>query len=174
VIKTPPTTVATPRLGGLRSQAGFTLIEVMVVLVIMGVMATGISLGLDSLRGRDADQALRRLRLVLEATADRAAVRGRPIVIEFLPDGYRFSALDPDDNWRPLNDPPVFVEKTLPSGLYWSGLRIDGQPEAATPRLQFGTQAPEYELRVATPSGEARLIGKANGDVILALPGRNA
>lgn len=169
----PPATVAEPRLGG-RVDAGFTLIEVMVVLVIMGVMATGISLGLDSLRGRDADQALRRLRLVLEATADRAAVRGRPIVVEFLPDGYRFSALDPDDNWRPLNDPPVFTEKTLPSGLYWSGLRIDGQPESATPRLQFGTQAPEYELRVATPGGEARLIGKANGDVILALPGHNA
>ena len=56
--------------------AGFTLIEVMVVLVIMGVVATGISVGLDSLRGRDVDQALRRLRLVLEASADRALVRG--------------------------------------------------------------------------------------------------
>lgn len=174
MIKTPPATVARPRLGGLRGHAGFTLIEVMVVLVIMGVMATGISLGLDSLRGRDADQALKRLRLVLEATADRAAVRGRPIVIEFLPDGYRFSALDPDDNWRPLNDPPVFTEKTLPGGLSWSGLRIDGQPESATPHLQFGTQAPEYELRVATPSGEARFTGKANGDVTLDLPGRSS
>ena len=58
-----------------RRSAGFTLIEVMVVLVIMGVMATGISLGIDSLRGRDADQALKRLRLVLEASADRASVR---------------------------------------------------------------------------------------------------
>ncbi|WP_139379403.1 prepilin-type N-terminal cleavage/methylation domain-containing protein [Zoogloea sp. LCSB751] len=170
----PATLVAPPREHPRRGHAGFTLIEVMVVLVIMGVMSTGISLGLDSLRGRDADQALKRLRLVLEATADRAAVRGRPIVIEFLPDGYRFSALDPDDNWRPLNDPPVFTEKTLPGGLYWSGLRIDGQPEAATPRLQFGTQAPEYELRIATPGGEARLIGKANGDVSLALPGRSS
>ena len=90
-----------------RRSAGFTLIEVMVVLVIMGVMATGITLGIDSLRGRDADQALRRLRLVLEASADRASVRGRPIAVEFLPDGYRFSALDPDDNWRPLIDPPI-------------------------------------------------------------------
>ena len=70
------------------------------VLVIMGVMATGISLGIDSLRGRDADQASR-LRLVLEASADRASVRGRPIAIELPPDGYRFAALDADDNWRP-------------------------------------------------------------------------
>ncbi len=151
--------------------AGFTLIEVMVVLVIMGVMATGISIGLDSLRGRDADQALKRLRLVLEASADRAIVRGRPIAIEFLPDGYRFSALDPDDNWRPLIDPPVFNERALPGGLGWAGLRLDGQPDASVPRLQFGTQAPEYELRVATPNGEARFTGKANGEVILDMPG---
>ncbi|WP_363318132.1 prepilin-type N-terminal cleavage/methylation domain-containing protein [uncultured Zoogloea sp.] len=159
----------------LRTQRGFTLIEVMVVLVIMGVMATGISLGIDSLRGRDADQALKRLRLVLEASADRASVRGRPIAIELLPDGYRFAALDADDNWRPLIDPPVFTERTLPAGLAWAGLRLDGQAEAsAAPRLQFGTQAPEYELRVATPGGNARFTGKANGEVILSLPGTSA
>lgn len=158
-----------------RHAAGFTLIEVMVVLVIMGVMATGISLGIDSLRGRDADQALKRLRLVLEASADRASVRGRPIAIELLPDGYRFAALDADDNWRPLIDPPVFTERTLPAGLAWAGLRLDGQAEAsAAPRLQFGTQAPEYELRVATPGGNARFTGKANGEVILSLPGQGA
>ena len=98
-------------------HAGFTLIEVMVVLVIMGVMATGITIGLDSLRGRDAEQALKRLRLVLEASADRAVVRGRPIAIEFLPDGYRFSALDADDNWRPLIDPPVVWVPIPPVGV---------------------------------------------------------
>jgi general secretion pathway protein H len=155
-----------------RRIAGFTLIEVMVVLVIMGLVATGITVGLDSLRGRDAEQALKRLRLVLEASADRASVRGRPIAVEFLPDGYRFSALDPDDNWRPLIDPPVFAERTLPAGLAWAGLRLDGQGEATSPRLQFGSQAPEYELRVATPVGEARLTGRASGEVILELPGR--
>ena len=44
----------------------------------------------------------------------------------------------------------------------------------AAPRLQFGTQAPEYELRVATPGGNARFTGKANGEVILSLPGQGA
>ena len=52
-------------------------------------------------------------------------------------------------------------------------LRLEGQPDSASRRLQFGTQAPEYELRVATPGGEARLTGKANGTVQLAMPGAN-
>lgn len=156
------------------ASAGFTLIEVMVVLVIMGIMATGLSLGLDSLRGRDVDQALQRLRLVLEATADRAAVRGRPIAIELLSDGYRFSALDPDDNWRPLEDPPVFTEKALPGGMAWSGLRLEGRDDGNGARLQFGSQPIQYELRVATPGGEARLFGRANGEVVLQIPGRTA
>ena len=86
-----------------------------------------------------------------------------------------FAALDADDNWRPLIDPPVFTERTLPAGLAWAGLRLDGQAEAsAAPRLQFGTQAPEYELRVATPGGNARFTGKASGEVILSLPGQSA
>ena len=45
---------------------------------------------------------------------------------------------------------------------------------ASVPRLQFGSQAPEYELRVATPNGEARFTGKANGEVRLQMPGRTA
>ena len=80
-----------------------------------------------------------------------------------------FAALDADDTWRPLIDPPVFTERTLPEGLSWSGLRLDGQ-DAPQPRLQFGTQTPEYELRVATPRGIALLTGKANGDVLLTPP----
>ena len=59
-----------------------------------------------------------------------------------------------------------------PGELGWAGLRLDGQPDATSLRLQFGSQAPEYELRVNTPRGEARFTGKANGDVILAMPDR--
>ena len=107
-------------------------------------------------------------------TSEGRSVRGRPIAIELLPDGYRFAALDADDNWRPLIDPPVFTDRTLPPGLAWAGLRLEGQPDGASRRLQFGTQPPEYELRVTTPGGEARFTGRANGEVVLSLAGAAA
>ena len=62
--------------------------------------------------------------------------------------------------------------KTVQSLLYIpQNAGLDGQP-AANARLQFGSQAPEYELRVTTPRGEALLTGKPNGDVRLDLPGQ--
>lgn len=141
------------------------------MLIVIGVMSTALTLGVDSLRVRDDTRALQRLRLVLEATAERAAVRGRPLGVEFVTDAYRFAALDLDERWRPLVDPPLFVERVLPDGLHWAGLRVAGSREANATRLLFGTEAPEFELRVATPRGEAVFVGQANGDVLLVLPG---
>jgi general secretion pathway protein H len=150
---------------------GFTLIELMVVLIVVGLMSTVLTLGMDSLHARDERQALQRLRLVLEASAERAAVRGRPVQVELLSDGYRFMTLDADDRWRALIDPPLFVERRLPDTLQWAGLLRGGVDAGHRAPLLFGSQAPEFELRIHTTDGEARLSGKANGEVRLHLPG---
>ena len=159
-----------------RRAGGFTLIEVMVVLLVIGIMSTVLTLGVDGLRSRDETRALQRLRLVLEACAERAALRGRPLAVEFLADGYRFAVLDVDDHWHPLDDPPLFAERRLPEGWRWAGLRRGGdRAGAAQPtRLVFGSEPPEYELGVATTRGVARLVGAANGEVVLELPGAAA
>lgn len=153
---------------------GFTLIEVMVVLLIMSVAAAAVSLGLGSLHGRDEARALERLRRVLEATAERAMVRGEPLAIEFLADGYRFWAKGEDGNWRSLIDPPVFTERVLPEGAVWGNLARNGQAAASGvgQRLAFGVRAPEYELQVGTPQGTARYTGLLSGEVRLDLAGR--
>lgn len=143
----------------------------MVVLIVVGLMSTVLTLGMDSLHARDERQALQRLRLVLEASAERAAVRGRPVQVELLSDAYRFMTLDADDRWRALIDPPLFVERRLPATLRWAGLQRGGVDAGHHMQLLFGSQAPEFELRIHTPEGEARLSGRANGEVRLQLPG---
>lgn len=148
-----------------RRSAGFTLIEVMVVLVIVALVGTGLSVGLGVVQGRETEREVERLRLVLEATAERALVRGQAITLEFLADGYRFSAFETDGTWRPLKDAPVFVERVWPEGVRVHGLRVEGEDRSALPRIVFGTATPEFELRLSTPSGEVILDGRMNGAV---------
>lgn len=157
---------------GTRSR-GFTLVEVMVVLLVVGILSTSFTLGLDALRGREVDQSLARLRLVLEACAERAQVRGRPIALEFLADGYRFYNFSTDGRWRLFSDPPVFVERQLPEELRWGKLWVNGR-EQSDGRLVFGSQPARFELVVQGPGGPVRFIGSETGEVRRIGPGGNA
>ncbi len=143
---------------------GFTLIEVLVVLTIVGVAISGLTLGFGALRERDTDHALERLRWVLEATAERAQTQGQPIAFELLSDGYRFSILDTDGKWLAFEEAPQFIEKLLPDSLHWEELRTQ---RGKTERLVFGNRSPRFELLVRTPEGIRQLSGQATGAVVL-------
>lgn len=144
------------------TASGFTLVELLVVMIVIGIAVAGASLGLDALRGRDSALAAERLRWVLEASAERAQVRGRPIAMELLPDGYRFSTLDADGRWVAFDEPPVFAEKLLPQQMHWE-LRVEGRPAE---RLVFGTRPPRFELVLHTPEGDITLSGSETGAVV--------
>ena len=150
------------RSGRVTPVQGFTLIEVLVVLVILGVAISGVSIGLDALRGRDDELALERLRWVLEATAERGRTRGQPIAFELLPDGYRFSLQEADGRWVAFESAPVFVERVFPASLAWAGLRVEGQ---RSERIVFGNRAPRFELQVNSPGGTTHLQGRPSGVV---------
>ncbi len=149
----------------MRTARGFTLIEVMVVLVIIGLVATGIGVSLSALQGREADRAVERLRLVLEASAERAAVRGQPIAVEFFAAGSRFSAFATDGSWRALVDPPLFNERLLPDDVVRGRLIVEGRDLSSEPRLVFASAAPEFSLVLTTPAGAIHLNGRATGEV---------
>ena len=65
---------------------GFSLIELLVVMLIVGIIAGGASIGIDAARANDTELAAEHLRRALEAAAERAEVRGRPLAVDFLGD----------------------------------------------------------------------------------------
>ncbi|MCO7460519.1 type II secretion system minor pseudopilin GspH [Stenotrophomonas maltophilia] len=76
-----------------RIPHGFTLIELMVVLVIIGICTAGIGLGLGSLLdpGRQLRQEGERLAQRLQVARDEARIDGRSIRWQADASGYRFS-----------------------------------------------------------------------------------
>lgn len=155
---------------GAAGERGFTLIEVLVVMTILGLAISGVSLSLESMRNRDTDLASERVRWVLEAAAERARMRGQAIAFEPLSDGYRFSIRDVDGRWIAFDEAPLFVERILPEDLRWTSLRVEG---VEGDRIVFASRAPRFELRMRTPDASILLNGRPTGAVgleRLALP----
>ncbi|EKT4089080.1 type II secretion system minor pseudopilin GspH [Stenotrophomonas maltophilia] len=79
-----------------RIPRGFTLLELMVVLVIIGICTAGIGLGLGSLLdpARQLRQEGERLAQRLQVARDEARIDGRPLRWQADATGYRFSRLE--------------------------------------------------------------------------------
>lgn len=150
--------------GSACSARGFTLIEVLVVLLILGIAVSGASFGLSVIERRDTELAVRRLQRVLEAAAARAQTLGQIIEFEILANGYRFHRLEVGGHWVPFDEPPWLVAKDLPPGLTWRALV---QASGEQGRVRFGVFAPRYALSLNTPEGVVRLRGQATGAVIV-------
>lgn len=86
-------------------QDGFTLIEVLVVLVIIGVVLTFATLSVNPSGPSDRlDTESQRLQALAQAAADDAVLYGQSIGLQLTRDGYQFIALG-RTGWQPINNP---------------------------------------------------------------------
>lgn len=100
-----------------RSTArGFTLIEISVVLVIVGILAGLVTLSIANrpLAERQKFQA-DRLYQLLRLAAEQAQLQSTEIGLLVGSDGYRFVALDATRRWIPYGDGPLRTRKLPPS-----------------------------------------------------------
>jgi general secretion pathway protein H len=76
--------------------SGFTLIEVLVVVVIIGIISAVVILGLGNLgNDRELRNEARRMTALIEMASDEATLQGRDFGLELLLRGYRFVEYDP-------------------------------------------------------------------------------
>ena len=143
-------------------QRGFTLLEMLVVLVIAGLLVSLASLSLTRNPRTDLNEEAQRLALLFESAGDEAQVRARPISWLPLEGGFRFD-IHTNDGWRPLRD-DLLGPRQWEGGV--TGVTID-YPGSGThsDRIVFGTESIDTPVQVTLFSavGRVTIVGNGNG-----------
>ena len=108
------------------SASGFTLLEILVVVLVIGIIVTFavLSLGNRSLDDRLDNEAKRLQQLITVATED-AEVQGLDLGWRYVNEGYEFLALDRDGLWKPFPATQMLRPRALPEPLYLD-LNVEG------------------------------------------------
>lgn len=108
--------------------AGFSLIELLVVIVVLAIAAASVVLSTATLRAGDpAETEARRLTALMQFVAEEALVQGRDFGVEFSPGSYRFLSWDPDSRlWSVVDDEAALRARELPADLEFV-LAVDGR-----------------------------------------------
>ncbi|MBN3746653.1 type II secretion system protein GspH [Burkholderia sp. Se-20373] len=141
---------------------GFTLLEMLVVLVIAGLLVSLASLSLTRNPRTDLREEAQRIALLFETAGDEAQVRARPIAWQPTAHGFRFDVSSPD-GWRTLRD-DLLRPRDWDGGVTGADIDYPGSDMHAN-RVVFGTESIDTPVRVTLHSavGSATIVGTGNG-----------
>jgi len=99
-------------------SAGFTLVEILVVLVIIGTIVSVAFLSFGLLADdKSLEREARRMSALIDLVTDEAMLQGRDFGLEVLSGGYRFVELDPLINqWFEVTGDDMMAARTLEEG----------------------------------------------------------
>ena len=164
--------VSAIRFWGYEGRRGFTLIEMLVVLMIMGLFV-----GLVSAITRPDDRAVLRLEAerltqLLDFAAAEAQLTGKSIAWTADDSGYRFWRAGDDSNWSEIRDSELLRARILPQGVAISGFRVENMRPQGAMRLEFAPEGSSLAFTIGLSLGAERYLvaGSPVGDV-RALPG---
>ena len=100
-----------------RKAIGFTLIEIMLVLVVLSIVVGLFAANLSPSPQRQLMREAQRLQAVLNQAADEAVMQGVELAIALPAEGYQVLRFNPEDvSWSPLTQQP-FNEYVLPNEI---------------------------------------------------------
>ena len=116
----------------LHAAHGFTLIEILVVVVIVGILVTFATLSISNRALSDRlETEAQRLQQLFAMAGEDAEMHGTELGFVYTDRGYAFVAVGPSGRWLPILDGPLRPREVKePITL---ALRVEGRPIAPTP-----------------------------------------
>jgi general secretion pathway protein H len=145
-------------------SAGFTLIEVLVVLAILAITAAAVTLLTPPGEAALARDEARRLAALLETAMREARASGRPIAWSAERERYVFWQRGEDGDWIPYPPHSVYRPRALAERIELAGVQVDGREVAAGERVVFVPHGLRGALGVTVSGAGTRY--SIQGDVI--------
>lgn len=155
---TPPARRATH---SLRATGGFTLMEILVVIVIIGIIVSAGTLAMGVLgKDRQVEDQTRRFWAVMQQAREEAELEGLDTGVFVSTAGYEFVRLDPRLNeWAPIEDDQLYAKRELPEGLKFRAW-IDAHEVVLKPEVV------DWKLKEAQKKFAPQILVLSSGDII--------
>lgn len=148
-------------------ERGFTLIELMVVVLIIGLMAAGIVLsvgvtGRDTELEKESDRAF----ALIKYAREKAELQTREFGLYCAEHGYQFVTFDPRKQiWRPVDEDDALRARPLPEGLRLQ-LVVEGREVVLkTPDEKAQAKKSKEELEKEQREFQPHIMIFSNGDL---------
>ena len=162
------------------TERGFTLLEILAVIFIIGIIASFAGLSVGQKSSRVAQDEAERLYGLVRVAGEEAVLQGRELAVEFTRQSYYFLELNRDNQWNPVEGDALFRKREFPPDvnieLLVEGVAASFEDEKNLPRIFIlsSGELTDFELSLGLEDEKAyTLRGTIDGKLDLSRAGES-
>lgn len=154
-----------------RAVRGFTLVEMLVVLAILGIVSLTVGISVNRTTGGASRQEAQRLGATLESLWLEARVSGRRFLWRGEQNSYRWSEKNPRLDIQDRFPLGAAGQRDLDSaGLHIVGVSVESRALAANEAIELGPLTPMFQIELAATGQRYVLRSMPTGKMVISEP----
>lgn len=159
---------------------GFTLLEVVTVIFIIGVIASFASLSVSTNEDQRVHDEAARIQQLIKLASEESVLHGRELAMQVSQKGYSFVELDASGKWVPITDDKMFRQREFPDlfsielKMWGKLMNLEEADKFQNIKMLSSGEMDPFTLRLKMENGEAYAItGNLVGQTAIYPPGQD-